>query len=154
MDFRIDEQVQAPVGVVFAALTRFQRFERDAAEHGIGVRRGGPANPGVGTTWDAEFEARGKLRQLQARITEFHPPQGLVIEGTVGGMAGTLRVVLSPLGPDLTGMQVEMTVAARSLSARMMLASLALAKGRVAKRLRKMVRKFARRTEKGQPAYA
>lgn len=72
----------------------------------------------------------------------------------MGGMAGTLRVVLSPLGPDLTGMQVEMTVAARSLSARMMLASLALAKGRVAKRLRKMVRKFARRTEKGQPAYA
>ncbi len=154
MKFVTEEIVDAPLDVVFAHLTDFERFERDAVAAGAVLRRTDtmPA-PGIGMGWTAQFVARGKDRNLTAEVTQFHAPTQLGFAGKVGGMEGDLMIDLQPQGADQTQLVVMLDLRARSISARILLQSLKLARGRVAKRFRKRVRKFARQVgRQAQPA--
>jgi len=138
------EDIEAPIAHVFAMVTDFDTFERQALRRGAEVSRedAGQA-PGVGSEWQARFKFRGKRRDLTAKLTRFDPPKGFSAEWVVSGLAGTFTVELVALSPRRTRLQVAYEMTPRTLTARLLLQSLRLARGRLTERLSKRVYEYA-----------
>lgn len=152
MRFTTREDIEAPIGEVFAALTDFARFEREAMRRGAEVEGGGdPASPGPGRSWTVRFRHRGRIRELVTGIEVWEPPRRLVCLGRLGGFDGELAMDLTELAPRRTRLKVELVVKARSLTSRLMLQSLKLAKASLTGRFKARVHAFAQRLELPRP---
>lgn len=149
MQFQAEQEIGLPIHLAFEQLTNFARFEREARDSGAEIARRDPAGgPGLGTTWEADFIARGKARHLTATATRFARPGDLAFEGRIGGMEGVLHLTLTSLGEQRSLIAATMTLHPRSITARLALQSLKLVRGSIAKRFRKRLRKFCRQTER------
>ena len=154
MKFSTEQVVASPCEDVFAALTDFARFEREARAHGAEIHRTDTlTRPGQGMKWRAKFETRGRERELFAEVARMNDPRDLYFVGKIGGMEGELEFILTPNGDHETKLAVELNLRARSITAKLLLQSLKLARSNVAKRFRRRVKAFCRETEK-QVAYA
>jgi len=148
MKFSTEQIVAAPRDALFSALTDFSRFERDAVTSGAEVHRTDTmTRPGEGMGWRARFQARGRIRELTAEVQQMQFPGALVFEGAMSGMDGVLAFTLTPIGPDKTRLEAELTLQARSITAKVLLQSLKLARGSVAQGFRQRVKAFCRRSE-------
>ncbi len=144
MEFTTKEDVEAPIAFVFAQLTDFAAFERQALRRGAEVRRrDSMARPGVGSIWDIAFKFRGKDRQLRAEITAFDLPNSYRVFSTSAGLEGGLTVDLVPLSRERTRLTVTVAVEPRSIGARLLVQSLRLARGNLNKRLAARVAEYA-----------
>ena len=89
MKFSTREDVEAPADAVFDMLCDFQMFERAAIRRGAEVQRVDTMmTPGVGMTWRAEFDLRGKRRELMIEMIKFDPPNEMMLESLSQGMKG------------------------------------------------------------------
>lgn len=148
MKFSTREDVEAPIDTVFAAVTDFPSFERQAMRRGAEVRRQDPqGQAGVGTEWDMKFDFRGKPRRLTAQIVEFETPDGFAAETESGGLDGYFTVDLIALSPTRTRMKVALDMTPSTLTARLLIQSLKFAKGKLDKRFAKRIRQFAGEVE-------
>jgi len=144
MEFTAREDVEAPIAYVFAQVTDFAAFERQALRRGAEVRRrDGMARHGIGSAWDIAFKFRGKDRQLRAEITGFDLPNSYRVSLTSAGLEGGLTVDLVSLSRERTRMTVTVAVEARSIGARLLLQSLRLARGNMNRRLAARVADYA-----------
>ena len=149
MKFAATEEISAPIEQVFADLSNFRRFEREAIKNGIELRRkDNLTQPGPGMGWEARFIARGKPRELNAEVTEFTDPDKLAFSGKIGGMTGFLVLELQSISENLTELNAVLDLKPKSFSARVLIQSMKIARGSIAKRFRKAVRKFSRRLER------
>ncbi len=143
MKFSSREDIEAPIDHVYAAITDFPAFERQALRRGADVRRtdgSGPAQEGA--TWQVAFSFRGKERKLKAELTRLEE-QGLQLNTASAGIDGETVVDLVPLSPRRTRLAVSIELRAKSLSARLLLQSLKLAKANLTHRFKKRVAEFA-----------
>lgn len=143
MRFTTREDIELPIGEVFAALSDFERFEREALRRGAEVETGDDP----GRSWTVRFRHRGRNRELVTRIETFDRPRRLATLGRIGGFEGRLGLDLTELAPRRTRLRVDLEVMPRSLTARLMLQSLKLAKSSLTARFRSRVRAFARQLE-------
>lgn len=143
MKFTSREDIEAPLDVVFERLTDFDQFERQALRRGASVKRlgAGPIEPGF--AWDIAFTFRGKDRQLRAELVDLETPNFLKLESLASGIKGETKAELVPLSPRRTRLSLVIELSAKTLSSRLMLQSLKLARGSLEQRLDKRVASFA-----------
>ncbi len=149
MKFVTEQIVASPREVVFAALTDFARFEREAASSGVELHRSDTlTRPGPGMRWRARFELRGRKHELMAELRRINHPSDILLSGKVGGLEGELAFDLAETAVNETRLMVEMNLRARSITAKLLLQSVKLARANVARRFRRRVNTFCRQTEK------
>ncbi|QPM91126.1 SRPBCC family protein [Pseudooceanicola algae] len=145
------EDIEAPIQKVFAGLTDFRTFERSAIRRGAGVKRVGDFEvAGEGVAWDANFTMRGKRRDIRLQIEQYDAPEHIRLTVRSDGMHGLVKVDLVALSPSRTRLRVETEIKPQTLSARLLLQSLRLARSNVQTRLQKRLSDFAATIE-GRP---
>ncbi|SLN39742.1 hypothetical protein PSA7680_01966 [Pseudoruegeria aquimaris] len=144
MKLSANEDIEAPIDTVFRAVTDFDFFERSALRRGIDVTRTDGAKP----HWSMGFDYRGKARRLEADLIEMETPSLVKFRGKMGGIYGDLDVELVPLSRNRTRLSVATVLKAESLTGKLLLQSLKLAKSKITKRYKKRVGSFAADVEK------
>lgn len=155
MQFSSKEDIEAPIDDVFAALSEFESFERSALRRGIEVQRADAAAPvGPGLAWDAAFTMRGKPRKLHLVLADYDPPAAMRFDADSNGLDGVLSIDLVALSPRRTRMAITLNLSPKTLSARLFLQSLKLAKANLTKRFKVKVADYARQIEERGPRTA
>jgi uncharacterized protein YndB with AHSA1/START domain len=148
MQFSAREDIEAPINSVFDMVADFERFERMAMRRGIDVRRAvGGSVVAAGTTWETEFKLRGKPRQMSVLMTDCDRPAQMRFEATSKGMTGVTTVDFLALSQRRTRLSVEMSLAAKSLPARLLLQSMKLGQSRFRRQFQMRLADFARELE-------
>jgi hypothetical protein len=141
------EDIEAPLSYVYGRISDFAAFERRALRQGIQVSRRSDAAPAVGTLWDIAFDFRGRSRKVEAALTKLEPDHALRIESQSDGLTADTEVELIPLSATRTRVMVSFELKAKTLTARLLLQSLKLAKTKLTKRFKARVLDYAETVE-------
>lgn len=145
MKFSSKEDIETPIDRVFEQLTNFEMFERAAIRRGVEIERErGIAQPVVGMAWKARFEMRGRSREARVELMHLDRPNTMRFDAIGKGVDGSFFIDLLPLSPRSTRMSVVLDIEPKTLSARLLIQSMKLAKTNLTKRFRKKVREFAK----------
>ncbi len=148
MQISAREDIQAPIEAVFDMVSDFGRFERLAMRRGIEVRRtGGFSVPTVGCQWEAEFNVRGRKRQISVEMAEFDRPGQMCFNAAGKGLQGLTEIEFLPLSQRQTRLAVGVSLSAKTLPARLFLQSLKLGKSRFRRQFQMRLSEFAREVE-------
>ncbi|WP_425071257.1 SRPBCC family protein [Sagittula sp. S175] len=156
MQLTAREDIEAPLDRVFAALSDFDSVERQALRRGLDVQRtSGPATgPAEGMTWHATFGFRGKSREADIQLAEFQPPERMVFDSVSGGLKVQMVLDVVALSRTRTRIGVTVEMMPTTLSARLLVQSLKLAKGGMDRRFRDRMKGLARDLERKLQANA
>lgn len=136
MKFKVSEDVDAPADVTWARFTDFSGVEADAKGKGAEIARVGNWDaPAMGSAWRGTVKVRGRTRPLASEIVGFEMPERCEIKTVIGGMEAQYEMTFLSLRPDMTRVQVVLDLSASTLSARLALQTLKLARGRVMQRM-------------------
>ena len=144
MKFSAREDIDAPIDSVFAAVTDFDAFERRMLRRGVDVTHD-EAIPidRVGARWKANVAWRGRRYDVDAELVSLTPGEGYAIESMANGV-GCLGVVdLVALSKKRTRLFVSIDLKPTTLSSRLFVQSLRLAKGTLSRRFKARVAEFA-----------
>ncbi len=148
MNFSAKEDIEAPIDFVFDQITDFPAFERSALRRGAEVQRmDNLKTAGPGMKWDATFTYRGREREVKLELLSMDRPSGIVVGSRSNMMGGQLVVDLVALSRGCTRMSVDLGITPKSLSARLLIQSLKLAKSKLNQRFRKRVANHAAEIE-------
>ncbi|WP_342078412.1 SRPBCC family protein [Yoonia sp. SS1-5] len=143
MKFSTREDIEAPIEHVFERVSDFASFERRALRHGADIVRLDDGAYQVGSGWDVSFTFRGRERRMHGELTEIDPPNMYQVYTSSDGMNITTEVQLVALSRGRTRVAVSMDLRAKSLTARLLLQSMKLAKTKLTKRFKARVLEFA-----------
>ena len=143
MKFSTREDIEAPIAYVFDRVADFPTYERRALRQGaeVSCRTDGAAQ--VGTVWDVEFTFRGRPRRIVAELTMLEPPAAMAVASTSDGLEIVTEVDLIALSQSRTRVMVTISVKAKTLTARLLMQSLKLAKTKLTKRFKARVLDYA-----------
>ena len=148
MKFSTKEDIDAPIEQVFGIVTDFEAYERAIMRRGAELQRVDTlAQPGQGMKWQSRFSYRGRPRELAAELTQYLPHEAITLTSQSQGLNGVFKVDLVALSPRHTRMAVTLEMKPNSITARLFLQSLRLAKSNLTRRFKKSVRNFARDVE-------
>lgn len=151
MKFKVSEDIDAPQPFVFAHLTDFTTLEADLRGRGARLDRvGGWIESAEGVAWEGEVTVREKPRAVAARITSYAPHETCVVDSTIGGMQCHYELNFIALSPQVTRVAAVLDLSAKTMTARLLLQTLKLARGRVLQRLQAML---ARQGNAAEAAY-
>lgn len=144
MKFSTREDIDAPVDAVYRAVTDFDGFERQMLRRGVDVMRDDTTPPDVpGAKWQAGFSWRGRAHKLDAELVSITDEQGYAVESKTGGITCMGVVDLVPLSKSRTRMFVSLDLKPSTLSSRLFVQSLRLAKGSLTRKFKARVAQFA-----------
>jgi len=132
------EDIDVPIAQAFEMLTDVEMYERSALRRGADVTRlDSLSQAGVGAKWEVAFQFRSKPREAQIEITGFDAPNEIVMKAILQGLETDIKIELVALSRTRTRIQFWSGMKANSLSARLLLQSLKLARGNLNKRMAK-----------------
>lgn len=142
------EDIEAPIETVFAALSDFAAIERQLRARGVSVEPD-PAGPdaGIGRKWQARATWRGRPHRIDAELVSLEDGRGYSVVSTSGGVVATTEVDLVALSKNRTRMLLSIDLRPTTLSSRLLVQSLKLAKGRLSERLKTRAAEVAQRIE-------
>ena len=143
MKFSAREDIEAPLDHVFTQVSDFAVFERRALRQGARINRLDTGPYKVGTAWEVVFKFRGRDRNMVADSVDFDAPNQYQIESVSDGLSVTTNVELVALSRGRTRVATWMDLRAKSLTARLLLQSMKLAKGKLTKRFKVRVLEVA-----------
>jgi len=143
MKFSTREDIEAPVDYVFAQVSDFAAFERRAMRQGADVTRREDGPIAQGAIWDISFQFRGRDRRVLAELTQLDVPTLLSIDSASDGLNAVTEVELIALSQTRTRVLVSFDLRAKTLTARLLLQSLKLAKTKMTKRFNARVLDYA-----------
>lgn len=127
--------IGAPIDFVFAFLSDFDGWERSALRRGADVTRTDKLKkPGPGMTWHVRFAWKGRERELQIKVVTLDPAGRLTLAFDGPAVEGHLNAELVSLAAKRTRLLMQVEAKPRTLTARLFIQSLKLAKSRVQKR--------------------
>lgn len=140
--------LEVPIAYVFASLADHASWEREARIRGVEIQRpeGAPLH-GVGASWRVKAPFRGKVRKMNLRLDESTPHHrlGFSLDGET--VEGTMVLELLALSPRSTRFRMALDILPKTLSARLFLNTLRLAKARVQTRLDERMRQIGNRIQ-------
>lgn len=144
MKFSTREDIDAPIERVFAALTDFDHFAGILRSRGTRVTRTDRiAGPAAGMAWTADPEIRGKRRAVVASITEFADGKGYVVTSATSGLDCVATVDLTAITTDRTLLQVTFEIRPATISGRILLQPLKLAKASLNEKFAARIARYA-----------
>ena len=144
MIFSTKEDIEAPIDAVFKAVSNFDAFEHSALRRGAKVQRvNRKTHPSTSLAWDVRFTFRGKKRDMLIELIEHDAPNRLLAQSQSGGIEGGLQMNLVALSSNRTRLLIETEIKPKTLSARLMVQSMRLAKNKLTRRYRLKVADFA-----------
>ena len=148
MEFSTREDIEAPAEQVFAELTRFEQIERQVMRRGVDLQRtsGSPDAP-EDLAWIARFKLRGKERTADITLDEYDAPNRLTYKASSGGLDAVTVIDVVALSRGRTRIGMTFEVQPRTLSARLMVQSVKLARGNMEKKFRVKMAEYARDLE-------
>lgn len=127
--------VEAPLAYVYANLTDHAAWEAEAVQRGAEVERpDGTPLTGVGASWRIRVKFRGKLRKFLVRIDDLQPDQRIAFGLEGQAVEGTSVFEVAALSPRRTRLRIVLDVKPKTLTARLFLNTLRLARTRVQSR--------------------
>lgn len=142
------QDVEAPASFVFGQVVDFDAWERAAMRRGADVQRSDkPAMPGPGTTWDVQFDYRGKLRKLRIGLEKMAHPTSLVLSARSAPTDAEVQVEVVDMAARRTRVEVRLEIKPKSLAARIFIQSLRLARSRVERTFDQRVARLAAEIE-------
>lgn len=136
MKFKVSEDVDAPADITWARFTDFSGIEADVVGRGTELSRVGNWTEATeGCSWRGSAKIRGRVRPVTSEISALEGPGRCEITTTIGGMEAVYEMTFLSLREDMTRVQVVLDLSANTLSARLALQTLKLARGRVMQRL-------------------
>lgn len=142
MKLTATEDIDAPIGLVFAQVCDPDRLERTVRQQGGMVRRIPEGAMGEGTQWDAQLAFRGASRTVSFVLTALDAPNTLRLRGNGAAFDIAVDVELMVLRPGATRLTITTQGAPKSLPARIMLQSLKLAHEQVLARYRQRIAEY------------
>lgn len=137
------QDVEAPIGKVFALVSDFDGFARQAMRRGAEVHRREPQGAAqAGSSWDVRFTWRGRERRFVPTVTHWDPPAGYALHSVSGGLTVLCQMDLVPLTPARTRIALRFDLTGNGITARLFVQSLKLARGRMQQRLDQRLKDF------------
>ncbi|MGR3804478.1 SRPBCC family protein [Marinibacterium profundimaris] len=153
MKFSSKEDVEAPIEHVFDMLADFDSHQRQAFRRGIQVQRTDTrAEPGVGCSWHAVFDLRGKTRDIDVVVAAFDRPESIHFASDSQGLIGEMTMELKERSPTRTRMAISVELKPKTLSARLLVQSMKLGKKTLNKRFKLRVAEYAKTLEERHQA--
>ncbi len=149
MKLKVSDDAERPVDQVFAVLTDYAAIEDELRSMGFQIKRLGhwtELEPGV--AWAGRGEIRGKVRQFEGTVSAIESGRMVEIEARIGGMRVVHETRLVPLGERVTRVNVTADLRPDTLSTRLLIQSLKLARGRVLDRMQRRLATEIRRIER------
>ena len=144
MKFSAREDIDASIDGVFQAVTDFDAFERRMLRRGVDIMRDEDVPiDRVGARWKANVGWRGRKYDIDAELISLTPGEGFAIESKANGVDSLAVVDLVALSKSRTRMFVSVDLKPTTLSSRLLVQSLRLAKGTLNKRFKARVSEFA-----------
>ena len=135
MDLSTRSDIEAPISYVFDQLTDFAAFEKAALRRGAEVQRTDDmGGVGKGMQWRASFTYRGKPQALTLSLEEMQRPRVIAFEGEASAVAGDLTIELVELSAGQTRALVKLRLKPETLTARVLVQTLRMAKQRTQSR--------------------
>lgn len=145
MNLTTREDIDAPIGKVYEAVSDFERFERRLMRRGIDVLRDETCPPpNAGARWKITADWKGKPYEIDAELISIEPPDGFAMEAHAAGLICVGVVDLVALSKARTRLLVSVDLRATTFSSRLLLQSLRFAKGSVVGQFKSRVQEFAR----------
>jgi hypothetical protein len=144
--------LEAPANFVYAMLTDYPTWEREAVRRGVEIER--PADmplSGIGSGWRIRAPYRGKLRKLLIRLDAAAPDEALSFGLDSPSVDGTADIELTVLSPRRSRLRVTVNIRPKTLAARLFINTMRLARRRVDARLESRIKSLAARIEPAQP---
>lgn len=142
------EDIEVPIDDLFVMLSDFEGFERAALRRGAEVQRSDSLRqPGPGMSWKAAFVFRGRERKVTMELVTLDAPGLMEFRGGSQALDGDFRIELVALSRRRTRMTLSLEIAPKTLSARLMVQSLKLARNNVTRRFQLRVAGFAKDIE-------
>jgi uncharacterized protein YndB with AHSA1/START domain len=149
MKLNTHHELNASIDRVFDALSNTDRWEVAARRRGVGVVRAAYfTDLREGAAWDVKASFRGKPREIRLTLTELRRPERMVFSGTSEMFRAEVACDLGPIPAGRTRIDVSVDVKPNTLAGRIMLQSLALAKGKVQKRFAQRVGQLLKELDK------
>lgn len=148
MKFSSREDIEAPIETVYQTVTDFDRFERQLLRRGVDITRDDSTpQTDVGAKWQAQFAWRGRTHNVDAEMITIDPDTGFSIESRSGGVVCIGVIDLVALSTSRTRMFASLDLRPTTLSSRLLIQSMRLAKGSLSKKFKARVADFASRIE-------
>lgn len=141
------EDIDVPIDYAFARVSDFDALERRAMRNGVQVSRRDAGEVQIGAIWDIAFDFRGRHREVVAELTKLDPAQAIEVESNSDGLTALTQVELVALSKTRTRVMVGFELRAKTLTARLLLQSLKLAKGKMLARFKARVAELAATVE-------
>lgn len=143
MKFSGKEDIEKPIEQVFSQLSNFEMFERTAIRRGAEIERVSDVPVlMVGMAWKVKFEMRGRMRKVKVSLIAFDTPNSMTFQAEGQSFDGTLNVDLLALSPRRTRLTVTAEIKPKTLSARLLVQSMRLAKKNLNRRFRDRLSAF------------
>ena len=138
MKVEASAEAHAHVAEVRARLGDFAAIEAAARRAGVDVERIAEAP----LTWRVGVDALGARREAEFRLVE-DAPERMRSEGEAAGVKGGVLIVLVPLAPARTRIDLAVEAEATSLKGRAVLAPAKLALGTIQTKVQERLERFA-----------
>lgn len=125
------EEIALGIDEAFRQATDVEALERRAIRRGIEVQRLSDGAP-EDLSWRITGEIADARREAEVQISHWVPPGELALLATTDGLRLNIAVRFTPLTARRTRVTVGMDFSARGLKHRMALATLSLARSRIA----------------------
>ena len=144
MKFVAKEDVALPQQVLFDLMADFQLFERVAIRRGVEITRSGSMASSDGLKWDCTFEFRGRDRMACVHLDEFSAPEKMAFLITNPALDNRVEITVSALSKKQSRFQVSTVLEPKTLTARLLVQSMKLARSKYNKRFQKRVAEVAK----------
>lgn len=143
MKFSTKTDIEAPIAFVYAALTDFDTLERNALRRGVEVMRTSEmGKDGAGMSWHVSFQFRGRMRELDLKILNVTAPNRLELSAKSPAIDGSLIYDLVEMSSKRTRMHVTANVTPITITAKLFIQSLRLARTKVDRKFNQRIAAF------------
>lgn len=148
MKFSTRKDLNLPLEAAFDNLSNFAAFERAARRRGAEVVASGPEAAAL--AWQLRFPLRGKMRALSIVLDRIERPEAMAFTGESKSFDIRLDLTLFALSRTRTRLGVELEVRPRTLSGRLLLQSMRIAKSGYVRKFDAAVQGFAGKLEQNR----
>lgn len=144
MRFATKQDIEAPIADVFRIMADFEAWERSIMRRGTEVSRMDKLQTtGAGMRWASRFTFRGKAHDVEAELTQYEPHSLMRFAGVSKSMEGIGSIELMELSAKRTRMHVAFELTPRTMTARIFMQSLRLARAKMDRGFALRVANFA-----------